>query len=308
MCFIIILQVQSKNNKQWNTVANSTEEQFECDQCFSVDFEILMQNRLICKPYQQWSEVNILILIFTVPSNFLERKVIRETWLTPSYNNTGQVRHAFLIGTTNDEILTSQVKQEDADFGDIIQFNFWESYRNLTLKTLMGFKWATEFCSNAHFIMKTDDDVYVNINGLIRTLLIHGSSLRTSVAGLCELGTLRETNPSSKWYVSPREYPYRRYHGMCRGFGYITSMHTLHNIFKVYVNIPYIYLEDVYIGFCVKRLGYNLVNIGGFVLEGDIEYSPCNLKHPEFVLGHHVSLQQMKVAWNTPCDNGLPRM
>jgi hypothetical protein len=57
------------------------------------------------------------------------------------------------------------VKQEDADFGDIIQFNFCESYRNLTLKTLMGFKWATEFCSNAHFIMKTDDDVYVNING-----------------------------------------------------------------------------------------------------------------------------------------------
>ena len=100
------------------------------------------------------------------------------------------------------------MKQEDADFGDIIKFSFCESYRNLTLKTLMVFKWATEFCSRAHFTIKTDDDVYVNINGLIRTLLIHGSSLRTSVAGLCELGTLRETNPSSKWYVSPREYPY----------------------------------------------------------------------------------------------------
>ena len=70
MCFIII---------KWNT-----EEQFECDQCFSVDFEILLQNRLICKPYQQRNEVNTLILIFTVPSHFLERKVIRDTWLTPS--------------------------------------------------------------------------------------------------------------------------------------------------------------------------------------------------------------------------------
>jgi len=48
----------------------------------------------------------------------------------------------------------------------------------------MGFKWATEFCSNAHFILKTDDDVYVNINGLLRTMLIHGSSLTTSVAGI----------------------------------------------------------------------------------------------------------------------------
>jgi beta-1,3-galactosyltransferase 1 len=170
--------------------------------------------------------------------------MIRETWLTPSYNNTGQVRHVFLIGTTNDEILTSQVKQEHVDFGDIIQFSFYESYRNLTLKTLMGFKWATEFCSSAHVITKTDDDAYVNINGLLRTLLPHGSSLKMSVAGLCEI---RDTNPSSKWYVSPKEYSYRCYHGICHGFGYTTSIHTLHNILKEYVNILYIYLEDVYI-------------------------------------------------------------
>jgi hypothetical protein len=39
----------------------------------------------------------------------------RETWLIPSYNNTGQVRHAFLIGTTNGEIPTRQVKQEHVD-------------------------------------------------------------------------------------------------------------------------------------------------------------------------------------------------
>ena len=58
----------------------------------------------------------------------------------------------------------------------------------------------------------------------------------------------------------------------------------------------------------MKRLGYKLVNIAGFFREEDIEYSPCNLKHPKSVLGHHVSLQQMKVVWNTLCDNGLTRM
>ena len=113
---------------------------------------------------------------------------------------------------------------------------------------------------------------------------------------------------SSKWYVSPKEYPYRRYHRIGHGFWYITSIHTLHNILNVYVNIPYIYLEDVYIGLCVKRVGYTLVNIGCFFREEDIEYSPCNLKHHKSVLGDHVSLQQMKVAWNTPCDNGLTMM
>jgi hypothetical protein len=58
-------------------------------------FEMLAHNLIICKSYQQSNEVNALILIFTVPSNSFEKKVIRVTWLTPSYSNTGQVRHAF---------------------------------------------------------------------------------------------------------------------------------------------------------------------------------------------------------------------
>ena len=73
------------------------------------------------------------------------------------HNNTGQARHAFLIGITSDEITTSQ--EEHVNFSDVLQFSFQESYRNLTLKTLMGFKWVTECCSNANCIIKTDDDL-----------------------------------------------------------------------------------------------------------------------------------------------------
>ena len=58
--------------------------------------------------------------------------------------------------------------------------------------------------------------------------------------------------------------------GYVMGFGYITSMHILQYILKVYVNIPYIYLEDVYVGLCVTTLGYKLVNIGCFFREEDI--------------------------------------
>jgi hypothetical protein len=47
-------------------------------------------------------------LIFIVHSNFLAKKLTQEAWLTPSYNNTVQVRHAFLIGATNGEILTTR--------------------------------------------------------------------------------------------------------------------------------------------------------------------------------------------------------
>jgi hypothetical protein len=52
------------------------------------------------------------------------------------------------------------------------------------------------------------------------------------------------------------------------GTSIVCILYTIYSIYHTSI------FEDVYIGFCVKRLGYNLVNIEGFVLEGDIEYSP----------------------------------
>ncbi len=47
-------------------------------------------------------------------------------------------------------------------YGDLVQENFIDSYRNLTLKTLMGIRWASIHCSNAKFVVKIDDDVIIN--------------------------------------------------------------------------------------------------------------------------------------------------
>jgi hypothetical protein len=71
----------------------------------------------------------------------------------------------------------------------------------------MGYKWASIYCSNANFILKTDDDVYVNIKGLLRTVYAHQAALLRSVAGMCSLESRRDTSPSSKSYVLPQEYP-----------------------------------------------------------------------------------------------------
>ena len=40
---------------------------------------------------------------------------------------------------------------------------FQDTYRNLTLKTVMGLKWSAIFCPQAKFVMKTDDDIFVNL-------------------------------------------------------------------------------------------------------------------------------------------------
>ena len=68
-------------------------------------------------------------------------------------------------------MLYLQIVEEYRTHGDIIQEDFVDSYMNLTLKTIMGIKWAQNYCSKASFILKTDDDIFVNIPLLMENLI-----------------------------------------------------------------------------------------------------------------------------------------
>ena len=48
--------------------------------------------------------------------------------------------------------------------------NFIDSYGNLTLKTMMGLKWASRYCWRAKFVYKVDDDMFVNVENLLKYL------------------------------------------------------------------------------------------------------------------------------------------
>ena len=45
---------------------------------------------------------------------------------------------------------------------DILQWDFMDTYNNLTIKSILALKWASTFCSNAKFVIKMDDDVFLN--------------------------------------------------------------------------------------------------------------------------------------------------
>ncbi len=59
-------------------------------------------------------------------------------------------------------------------------------YRNLTYKHIMGLKWVSTYCSNAHTVVKVDDDTFVNIFQLTTFLRTDGyfsalNSVRESI-------------------------------------------------------------------------------------------------------------------------------
>ncbi|CAG2226279.1 unnamed protein product [Mytilus edulis] len=91
---LTILDGTATSNR--SRIENATVRPLTCDGCFHNTFHFLINNEDICKRMNE--SVDILILIMSAPSKYKERNVIRETWLTYTKNNTGKLRHAFLLG------------------------------------------------------------------------------------------------------------------------------------------------------------------------------------------------------------------
>lgn len=46
--------------------------------------------------------------------------------------------------------------------------DFWDTKTNATLKSVMMLKWTLKNCDSAAWLMKTDDDVFVNLANLVK--------------------------------------------------------------------------------------------------------------------------------------------
>ncbi|CAL8356045.1 unnamed protein product [Boreogadus saida] len=57
------------------------------------------------------------------------------------------------------------------DHRDLIQSDFHDQYRNLTIKTMMMLRWLDSHCTGASYAMKIDSDVFLNIQNLVRLLM-----------------------------------------------------------------------------------------------------------------------------------------
>lgn len=97
-------------------------------------------------------------------------------------------------------ILQELVEEESLHHSDIIQEGFVDSYNNLTLKSVMMLKWVLSNCHSVRYIMKTDDDMFVNINNLVRLLKVRNMSNLLVGALICGARPIADTQ--NKWWVS----------------------------------------------------------------------------------------------------------
>ena len=116
--------------------------------------------------------IRAVYLVKSAISNVKNRNAIRKTWGYEKRFADVQIRTVFLLGSdvSSESGVQTNIDSENEKYHDIIQGDFIDTYYNNTLKTLMGMKWAAEFCQNSRFYFFVDDDFYVSTRNLLRFL------------------------------------------------------------------------------------------------------------------------------------------
>lgn len=189
--------------------------------------------------------VFLLILVHSSPRNFRKRKTIRDTW---GQNREG-VRVVFMVGSVADINLQKTLLQENKDHSDLIQGSFLDAYRNMTYKHVMSLKYAVYHCSQAKYVLKTDDDIFVNMPTMLGFLNYGLSPNGADNLMLCVLirNAMVLRSYRSKWRVSFKEYPYREYPPYCIGWAILYSPDVVFALYKAAQVNSYFWIDDVHV-------------------------------------------------------------
>lgn len=117
----------------------------------------------------------------------------------------------------------------------MFQGNFMDTYRNLTYKHVMLLKYAVYHCPNINYLLKTDDDVFINMP--ILSLYIKNFNNDNIAKPRELLYCLPYLEPrvfrgNSKWQVTYEEFPGKYFPTYCAGFAILLTADTVPRLYR----------------------------------------------------------------------------
>ena len=87
------------------------------------------------------------------------------------------------VGSTTDQDVQMSLEEESQQHGDLVQGDFLDTYRNLSYKAIMGSIWVAEFCGQAEFVVKIDDDCFLDLYEVKNMLAVDNQLGREGAKG-----------------------------------------------------------------------------------------------------------------------------
>ena len=262
------------------------------------------------------ADVFLLLVIKSSPLNYDRREVLRKTWAAERLHDGAWIRRIFISGTTAEghekRRLNSLLELEQREYSDILQWDFADSFYNLTLKQILFLEWMDRNCPSARFLLNGDDDVFAHTGNMVEYL----QSLRGNDGGkhlfighlIQNVGPIR--SPGSKYFIPVQVQESDSYPPYCGGGGFLLSGFTASVIYNMSQSITILPIDDVYMGMCLAKAGLGPASHMGVKTAGlyfpskNLDaYDPCFYK--EVLLVHRFLPAQLYHMWNRVHDPDL---
>ncbi|KAM7389009.1 hypothetical protein PAMP_023009 [Pampus punctatissimus] len=249
----------------------------------------------------------LVLMIPVAPHNRKARDVIRSTWGKETTVLGRVISHYFLLGRSKvEDGSEEQVLQESQKHHDILQCDFLDSYNNLTIKTMMMFEWLSNHCPNTTYAMKIDSDIFLNVQNLV-SMLLKAPQLQY-ITGLMAESAAVVRDPNSKWFLPFSAFANPTYPSYVLGFGYVFSLDLPKKILEASKHVKAVYIEDVYVGLCMRHLKIGLTNPPkGYFFRATMPFPMTNCYWTSVITTILTNSQQLSDVWKiyqTQVQNG----
>ncbi|CAK9805185.1 Beta-1,3-galactosyltransferase 1 [Anthophora quadrimaculata] len=242
-------------------------------------------------------EMDLIIIVMSAPTHLEARMAIRQTW--GHFGQRSDISILFMLGATADSKVEAILRKEQKTYNDVIRGKFLDSYSNLTLKTISTLEWVDNYCSKVKFLLKTDDDMFINVPRLQAFTVKHAKD-RNVIFGRLAKKWKPIRNKKSKYYVSQAQFKNADFPDFTTGPAYLLSSDIVHKLYDAALEQIYLKLEDVFItGIVADKLGIARLHANEF-LNKKISHSACNVQRSISI--HMVKYSEQFDLWKKLLD------
>lgn len=184
----------------------------------------------------------------------------RSTW---GRKRIRDIAIAFLIGEV-EQAIDEAISVEGTIYSDIIRGSFIDSYDNLTLKSISMLEWVDKHCQKALFILKADDDVFINVQNLMNFIDKNRSAKRKIFGHLAKhWRPIRDE--ASKYYLSREQFNPVVFPNFIAGPSYLMTRDCVSDLYHRALKLTFLRLEDVFLtGIVAEEENIERINVVGF--------------------------------------------
>ncbi|CAJ0944914.1 unnamed protein product, partial [Mesorhabditis belari] len=232
----------------------------------------------------------ILFVVHSASFNIDRRQTIRETWAHKKWQEKFGFRVFFVVGTSDYKDENDMINEEAVFNRDILQYDFTDHYRNLTIKYLSWMRFVREECPNVELILKLDDDALPNIFWFFQDFKPNKIDMSNRLlCGKLQVDQLACRWEESPWYVANEAYTGgKAWPPFCTGLAVLQSFATLPKLIDGAEKREYYLSNDdvLFTGLIPKEVGIEIEQGKNFTCNSEpVEESERKLLQERVMIG-----------------------